>query len=101
MNCRYHTYRATPTIRLLESLSARGSTGSAISPHSCEMSAIRTERLGNFLNDDFAPKVAASLQVTVLNDANCFYHAEYSPKEAESAVSTRQKLRCEEHGMLL
>lgn len=31
-------------------------------PHSWEMSAVRTERLGNFLKEDFAPRVAASLE---------------------------------------
>lgn len=55
-------YRTTPTIRLLDSRSASGSSGSAMSPHSCAISAVSTERRGSFLKDDFAPKVAASLE---------------------------------------
>jgi hypothetical protein len=59
MSIRAH--RATPTIKLLERRNANGSSGSAISPHNSEISAVITERLGNFLNDDLAPNVAASL----------------------------------------
>jgi len=29
--------------------------------HNSEISAVRTDRLGSFLNDDLEPKVAASL----------------------------------------
>ena len=55
------TYRATPTIRLDDSRRARGSLGWAIRSHNCEISAVKTDRLGSFLNDDLEPKVAASL----------------------------------------
>jgi hypothetical protein len=55
------SYRTTPTMRLLDSRSARGSEGCEISPHSCAMSAVRTERRGSFLKDDLAPSVAANL----------------------------------------
>lgn len=54
-------YRATPTIRLLERRRAKGSCGSAIRPHSCDIFAVKTERLGSLLKEDFDPKVAASL----------------------------------------
>lgn len=30
--------------------------------HNWEISAVKTERFGNFLNDDLAPNVAANLQ---------------------------------------
>ena len=55
------THRATPIMRLLESRRARGSGGSTMRSHSWEMSAVSTERLGSFLKEDFAPRVAASL----------------------------------------
>ena len=55
------TYRTTPNIRLLDSRNASGSAGSDIWSHNCDISAVRTERFGNFLNADLEPRVAASL----------------------------------------
>lgn len=49
-------------MRLLDNLNASGSEGSAIRSHNWEISAVRTERFGSFLNVDFDPKVAASLR---------------------------------------
>ncbi len=60
------TYRATPTIKLLESRSARGSAGSVMRPQSWIMSAPMTSRFGSFLNEDLAPSVAASLQMALI-----------------------------------
>lgn len=53
-------------MRLLDRRSASGSAGSAMRSHSCEMSAVKTERLGSFLKDDLAPRVAANLRVVGL-----------------------------------
>jgi hypothetical protein len=61
----YKTYRATPTIKLLESRSARGSAGSVMRPQSWMMSAPMTSRFGSLLNEDLAPRVAASLQMAL------------------------------------
>lgn len=58
---RVSSYRTTPNIKLLESRNARGSSGSEIRSHNWVMSAVSTERLGNFLKVDLDPKVAASL----------------------------------------
>ena len=66
----YKTYRATPTIRLLESRSARGSAGSVIRPQSWVMSAPMTSRFGSLLNEDLAPRVAASLQMALSTTGN-------------------------------
>lgn len=59
------THRATPTIRLDESRRASGSFGSAIRSHNCEISAVKTDRLGSFLKDDLEPSVAANLLETI------------------------------------
>ena len=64
-NRAWKTHRATPTIRQLESRSARGSVGSMMSSHNCDISAVKTERLGSFLNLD--PKVAANLNYKYVN----------------------------------
>lgn len=60
-NIQFIAHRATPTIRLLDNLSARGSAGSAMRSQSWEISAVSTDRLGSFLNVDLEPRVAASL----------------------------------------
>lgn len=49
-------------MRLLDKRNAKGSGGSAMRLQSWGMSADVTERLGSFLKDDFAPRVAASLR---------------------------------------
>ena len=52
-------------MRLEDNRRARGSLGSAMRSHNCEISAVRTDRLGSFLKDDLGPRVAASLSGTV------------------------------------
>ena len=55
------THRTAPNIKLLDRRRANGSAGSEIRLHSPVISAVITDRLGSFLNADFDPSVAASL----------------------------------------
>lgn len=90
----YKTYRATPTIKLLESRSARGSTGSVMRPQSWVMSAPMTSRFGSLLNEDLAPRVAASLQMALSTTGKVkkmwiYYHRRPKPlsrRESSSGV---------------
>jgi hypothetical protein len=59
------THRTTPTIKLLESRSARGSGGSEIRLQSWIMLAVSTERRGSDFKVDLEPSVAASLKSTL------------------------------------
>lgn len=56
-----HAYRTAPYIRLLDSLKANGSAGSAMRSQSFAMSAVIMDLFGNFLKTDFEPRVAANL----------------------------------------
>lgn len=73
------THRATPIIRLLDSLRARGSAGSLMRSHSWDISAVSTDRLGSFLNVDFEPRVAASLCTVVRRDSSWCQSRKESP----------------------
>ena len=94
------SYRAAPIIRLLDNLSARGSGGSAISLHSSDMSAVKTERFGSFLKDDFAPSVAASLHELSAYSLLSFTRGvgEHVPEQTIAAIPTLQQVWREEHG---
>ena len=61
-------YRAAPTRRLLDSRKARGSDGWEIKSQSWDISAVRIERFGSFLNAALDPRVAANLETVRLGE---------------------------------
>ena len=83
-------------MRLLDNLRASGSEGSAIRSHNCEISAVRTERFGSFLNIDFEPKVAASLQ-DVVTKSITGHKGGLLPEKAKTAISFGKQLWREKH----
>jgi hypothetical protein len=93
----YKTYRATPTIKLLERRSARGSAGSVMRPQSWIMSAPMTSRFGSFLNEDLAPRVAASLQMSLSTTGKVRKNGDVLPQETKTAVASREQLWGKEH----
>lgn len=90
------THLTAPTIKLLDKRSARGSGGSAIRLHSSEMSAVITERRGNFLKDDLGPNVEASLIDLVSIDTPSLKPA--LPEKSKPTISARKKFYAEKHG---
>jgi len=96
------TYRATPTIKLLERRSARGTEGSVMRPQSWVMSAPITSRFGSFLNEDLAPRVAASLQIALstnnkVKEMRDYYHRRPKPLSRRDRRSEVKNMREVDH----
>lgn len=90
--CVCETYRATPTIKLLERRRASGSAGSVIRPQSWMISAPITSRFGNFLNEDLAPRVAASLPTILVQRARVKRYEFLLPQKTKPTITSGQQL---------
>jgi hypothetical protein len=67
-------------------------------PQSWAISAPITSRFGSFLNEDLAPRVAASLHNPLSTSIRASKGRDPLPKETKTTVASRKELRGKEHG---
>ena len=85
----WRAHRVTPIMRWLESLRARGSSGSSIKLHNELMSAFRIERRGSFLKLDRDPGVGRLDQIIQMDSLGYRTRASQSHFRAEKGARSR------------
>jgi hypothetical protein len=56
-----------------------------------------TSRFGSFLKEDLAPRVAASLRITLSTERGAREYQDPLPEETETTVTSREELWGKEH----